>query len=239
MRLVYEWMSHQRGERRLRRHAARARKARFATRMGFALAQLTALQALHVRPAACSLISILRSLYLDRLFALFSALACVVAGAVLARYQGIAQGVACALPATLFGAYTCFGSDRGIAPTRHMQAAARSIAKLVGVRWVVMGHTHDAGVHELDAGSHYVNLGHWGEDDLPEERSAPSERRHSTYLHLRKESEHYSAELLRWDPCHGPVRVVVDAGTNSPSTLRESEAPGLQRCGGTAGARSS
>ena len=75
-----------------------------------------------------------------------------------------------------------------------------------------MGHTHDAAVQELDAGAQYVNVGHWGEDDLPEERSAPTERRHSTYLHLRMESGRYNAELLRWDPCQGPVRVVLDGG---------------------------
>jgi UDP-2,3-diacylglucosamine pyrophosphatase LpxH/transcriptional regulator with XRE-family HTH domain len=208
--LIGEWTAQLRGEREPRCHAARIRKARFARRVGVSAKQLAQLESFHVRPAARSLSMVLRSLYLDRVFALFGAVGCVLIGALLARYRGMLEGVSCALPAIVFAAYTCVGSDRGIEPTPHMRAGAAAIAHLLSVRWVVMGHTHQAGMHELGTAAQYVNVGHWGEDDLPEERHPRASANAATYLHLKLEQGRYRADLLRWDSQAGASRLLPE-----------------------------
>lgn len=227
VRLLSEWVSHVRGERGSRRHGARVRRARFAARTGCAPEQLAALEALHARPAARSLLFVVRSLYLDRVLALLVAAASVVAGALLARYREFADGIACALPAVALATYAAFGGDRDLTPAMRMRASAAAIARLFDARWVVMGHTHQAAVSELDGGAQYVNLGHWGEDDLPEERDARAVRCPATYLRLWREQGGYRAELMRWDSRDGPSRAVLGC-ESSPTT---SAAPVLTSCG--------
>jgi hypothetical protein len=120
--------------------------------------------------------------------------------------------VLCALPAALFASYACIGIDRGIVPTRRMQASAVRIAELFGARWVVMGHTHEPVDSPLPSGARYVNLGHWGEDDVPEERDQHRTTT-CTYLHVRLDGADefgaparldaggYRADLMRWKAC--------------------------------------
>jgi len=208
--LLGEWAAHVGGDCRRRRHALCLRKSRFASRTGMELAQLAQLEALHVRPAARSLSVVLRSLYLDRLCALLAALACVVAGALLARSRDVLEGISCALPAIALAAYTCIGSDRGIEPGGRMLTGAAAIARLLCVRWVVMGHTHRTLVQELGAGAQYANVGHWGEDDPPDERSAQRARPPATYLHVRLEQGRYRADMMRWDALEGPSLAALE-----------------------------
>jgi UDP-2,3-diacylglucosamine pyrophosphatase LpxH len=202
LRLLGTWLAHVRGEGRRRRHAARVRKARFAAREELSSEHLCALEQLYVRPASHSLSFVLRSIYLDRVFALAAAALCVASGALLARYRETLDGVLCALPATLLATYACIGFDRDIVPTRRMQGGAPRIAELFGARWVVMGHTHQPVVQQLAGGACYVNLGHWGEDDLPEERAA-HQTTSCTYLHVRLEGDDYRADLMRWNAQRG------------------------------------
>jgi UDP-2,3-diacylglucosamine pyrophosphatase LpxH len=210
-RLVGTWVSHVRGENCRRRHAKSIRKARFAGQQGLKQSQLAALESLYVRPASHSLAFVLRSLYLDRVAALACALGFVVLGAVLARYESGLEGVICALPAALFAAYAVFGIERDIFPARRMQQGAARIAELFETRFVVMGHTHqpvERALGEASDAPRYVNVGHWGEDDLPEERSAHATNS-CTYLHLRLRGDRYRADLMRWDSRLGPRKAAL------------------------------
>jgi hypothetical protein len=207
-RLVGTWFSHVRGDGCRRRHAAEVRKARFAARERVSGEQLVALESLYVKPASHSLAFVLRSIYLDRMLASLGAGLCVMAAALVARSCPL-HGALLGVPAALFASYACIGIDRGLIPTQRMQSSAAHIAELFGARWVVMGHTHAPVVQELPSGAHYVNLGHWGEDDLPEER-ALHQTTTCTYLHVRLEGASYRADLMRWDALSGSSLAVLD-----------------------------
>jgi len=208
-RLVGTWLSHVRGDGCRRRHAAAVRKARFAARERVSSEQLVALESLYVKPASHSLAFVLRSIYLDRVLACVGAALFVVLAALVARSSGALDGVLFGLPAALFVGYACIGVDRGLVPTQRMQSSAVRIAALFGARWVVMGHTHKPVVQELPAGARYVNLGHWGEDDLPEER-ALHQTTTCTYLHVRLDGASYRADLMRWDAASGSALAILD-----------------------------
>ncbi|MET0283098.1 MAG: hypothetical protein ABW352_01455 [Polyangiales bacterium] len=223
-KLVGTWVSHVQGEGCRRRHAAGMRKSRFAERQGVTGEQLAGLESLYVRPASHSLAFVLCSLYLDRVAAVAAALAFTVLGATLARNESTLEGIVCALPALLFAAYAVFGIDRDIFPTRKMQSGATRIAQLFDARWVVMGHTHEPMDHALAEGDgeapRYVNLGHWGEDDLPEERQVDATTS-CTYLHVRMEGGRYRGDLMRWDSQLGPRKAVL--GAAAPAEDRDLE----------------
>lgn len=228
-RLVGTWLQHVQGEGKRRRHQIRVRKARFAARESVPPERLSELEQLYVRPAAHSLSFVLRSLYLDRVLSLVLALLCVVSGALLARYRDALEGVLCALPAALFATYACIGIDRGISPTRGMQSGAARIAALFAARWVVMGHTHQPTVQVLGDDARYVNLGHWGEDDLPEERGE-SATTSCTYLHLRHDGQAYRGDFMHWDRERGPTPVQSgNEADDRPRTPRERFLGGLPK----------
>ncbi len=217
-KLVGTWLAHAQGEGCRRRHAADKRKLRFATRQGVMPAQLAQLESLYVRPASHSLAFVLCSIYIDRVAAVAAALLFTVLGATLARSEGTLEGIVCALPAAVFAAYAVFGIDRDIFPTRRMVGSAPRIAQLFDARWVVMGHTHepmDQALTEEDGAPRYVNLGHWGEDDLPEERQADATTS-CTYLHVRIDGERYRADLMRWDNQLGPQKAVIESPVACP-----------------------
>jgi UDP-2,3-diacylglucosamine pyrophosphatase LpxH len=210
-KLVGTWVAHVQGEGSRRRHAVGVRKARFAERQGVAAEQLEGLESLYVRPASHSLAFVLCSLYLDRAAAVAAALGFTVLSAMLARSESTLEGILCALPAALFAAYAVLGIDRDIFPTRRMRSGATRIAELFDARWVVMGHTHEPMDEVLTEGAdapRYVNLGHWGEDDLPEERHADATTS-CTYLHVRMDGGHYRADLMRWDSQLGPQKAAL------------------------------
>lgn len=210
-RLLDESLAYARGDGALRKLRARAQRQRFAAQVGTSPARLAELERLYTPPAACSVAFVLRSLYLDRIFAVLFAFACVGVGAYLARYRDVLAGIVCALPAALFGAYGCWGPDRDLAPTGRMRRCAAEIARLFEARFVVMGHTHEAERAPLEAGACYVNLGHWGKDDVPEERSPDDHQTPCTYLWLADRGNGYRAELLRWDAGYGPLPYVAES----------------------------
>ncbi len=190
------------GDGRLRALRARLLRARFAERAAIPAPLLDELGRWYTRPAACSLRFVLRSLYLDRVLAVAAALCCVVLGAYLARYRALLDGVLYLLPAGLLTAFACFSPSRDLAPTRRMRRGAHAIARMFNVRYVVMGHTHEAESHELGDDARYLNVGHWGEDDVPEERTEHVATP-CTYLWLAAENGH-RAQMLRWDAHFGP-----------------------------------
>ncbi len=198
----------------MRTLAARARHRRFIARMGVHPERLAALAALYVRPAARSLSFVLRSLYLDRVLCLLLASMCVTSGAVLAHYQGWFAGLEYLLASVFLGAYAALGSGSNESPSRRMREGAERIAQLFDARWVVMGHTHEPRVDALPAGRSYVNLGSWGEDELPDERVVAN-MSPCSYLVLRHNGEDYSAKLLCWDAERGPRPFYLEAEDRS------------------------
>jgi hypothetical protein len=132
----------------------------------------------------------------------------VALGAYLARYRALLDGALYLLPAGVLTAFACFSPNRDLAPTTRMRKGAAVIARMFNARYVVMGHTHEAETRPLGEGMSYVNVGHWGEDDVPEERIGQAATP-CTFLWLAAEN-HYRAELLRWDSNFGP-RAVAEA----------------------------
>ncbi len=187
-----------------RMNSAGVRLRRFAARAGVSEEHLAKLRALYVQPAAKSLSYVLRSLYLDRVFCLVFCLAFVASAALAASYGGFLAGALCSIPAGLLGGYAYVGRGSNTSPSACMEHGASQIARLFRARWVVMGHTHAPVFTEVGEGASYVNLGSWGQDDPPDERTA----RHTsscTYLVLRHEASDYRAELLHW--AEAPCRV--------------------------------
>jgi UDP-2,3-diacylglucosamine pyrophosphatase LpxH len=196
-RLVRETFIHGQSPRRLRDLMARARMRRYARRMGVSEDLLQRLRALYVPPAVQSLNFVIRSLYIDRIAAslltgLFSIL--TMLAVCLSSTLWIALTAA---PALLLGVYACVGLERRLEPTDRMRENAAHIAKMFDARWVIMGHTHEAQVTPV-RDSTYVNLGYWGEDDVPEERVKDAPSSPCTYLVIRHEQGEYRAEFLSW-----------------------------------------
>jgi hypothetical protein len=214
--LLGECRTQARAERSLRALRTREQHKRFAERSALSGAELSALLKLYTRPAACSVRFVLRSLYLDRVLAIGAAFLCVALGAYLARYRALLDGALYLLPAGMLTAFACFSPNRDLAPTINMRKGADVIARMFKARYVVMGHTHEAETRALPSDATYINVGHWGEDDVPEERvgQAPTP---CTFLWLAAEN-HYRAELLRWDNTFGP-RAVVEAKPAGKGTV--------------------
>jgi hypothetical protein len=142
----------------------------------------------------------------------------VVLGAYLARYRALLDGCLYLLPAGLLTAFACFSPSRDLAPMQRMRRGAGAIARMFNARYVVMGHTHEAETHALEGDACYVNVGHWGEDDVPEERTEQAAAPCSTYLWLAAEHAH-RAQLLRWDSHFGPRPL--------PESRGEGRSPGV------------
>jgi len=194
------------GADRQRRRALHAsvRRRKFIARMGVTPERIAALAALYTMPAARSLKFVIRSLYLDRVACLLLAFACVAFAAFAAHYHGALVSMLCALPAAVTGGYACIGSGSNTAPNERMRDGARGIANLFKARWVVMGHTHEPRIDSLGGDASYVNLGSWGEDELPDERAA-QHASPCTFFVLRQQQGDYRGELMRWDPDYGPL----------------------------------
>lgn len=213
--LLGECVAQVRRERALRALRCAVKRRRFANQNATSLGTLRQLVRLYARPAACSFRLVLRALYLDRALALGLAFACVVLGAYLARYRAMLDGVLCALPAALLAAYAGLAPNRDLAPTTRMRSGAAQIARLFRTRYVVMGHTHHAEAVPLPNGATYLNVGHWGEDDVPEERRGNEQPAPCSYLWLSA-ANGYRAELLRWDPSFGPRPYLVETQSQLP-----------------------
>lgn len=187
--------------------AARMRFGRFAKRMGISEERLARLRGLYVLPGVQRLGFMLRSLYLDRIACGFLALGCLLAAGLLAVHARPGPALPCALSAALLLGYAIVGSGSNQSPQASMRRGAGHIAALFAARWVVMGHTHEPVLEPLSPAAHYVNLGSWGEDDPPEERTA-LRANVGTFLVLRHVEGEYRAEFLRWDVSMRPVPVV-------------------------------
>ncbi len=197
---------------------SQARRRRFVARMGVHPERVAKLASLYVTPAARSLSFVIRSLYLDRMLCLLLACACAASAGLFAHYQGWLASLAYLWPASLLGAYAAIGSGINTSPSARMHEGARQIAELFGARWVVMGHTHEPRIELLKANQSYVNLGSWGEDELPDERITAN-MSSCTYLVLRHDGDDYEAKLMRWDARRGPRPFCAEAWASGSSDV--------------------
>jgi hypothetical protein len=135
--------------------------------------------------------------------------------ALLGRYTGLLTAALSAIPAGVLGAYACVGSGSNTLPSGRMQDGATPIARLFGARWVVMGHTHEPVLTTLRDGATYVNLGSWGQDDPPDERTGLHESS-CTFLVVQQREGDYHAELMRWHGEPGVPPRQVPYGSPNP-----------------------
>jgi UDP-2,3-diacylglucosamine pyrophosphatase LpxH len=198
-----------------RRSARRLRALGRRYRVGTDL--LRTLKSLHTRPIARSAQAILRCLYWDRIaLGLFVVLSWVLALASAPYEDAVRGSLLATVCALLIGLVSSRGRD--IDPSRRMRRGAWEIARRLGVPYVVMGHTHHPRFERLSGDACYVNLGHWGQDELPEERDQ-REVPVSSFLRLVHGEGGYRATLCAWGPLHG-ARVLLAAP--------EGELPGVE-----------
>jgi hypothetical protein len=148
----------------------------------------------------------LRSLYLDRIVCALVGTFGLLSAAAFFASLGVVATVGIALVATLLVGYALIGSGDNVSPQATMLHNAAHIAQLFSARWVVMGHTHQPTMQAVSASANYVNLGSWGEDDPPDERTAHGNAL-GTFLVLRKRADDFFAELMRWDERLGPMTI--------------------------------
>jgi len=184
--------------------AARAGLGRFARRSGVKQERLEHLCALYVPPAVQRFGFMARSLYLDRIVSGLGAACGFVLALLFLGYVGVISALASAISAALLLGYTIVGSGQNSSPQATMLSNAARIGALFGARWVVMGHTHEPILQPVSESASYINLGSWGEDDPPDERTT---RRNDagTFLVLRRRADAFLAELMRWDEQHRPL----------------------------------
>jgi UDP-2,3-diacylglucosamine pyrophosphatase LpxH len=203
-RLLAECVLNTSSAARKRARAAALSLTQFADGSGVSEQRLELLRSLYVPPAVQRFGVMLRSLYLDRIVcALVGSLGLVAAAPFFARLGVVGAG-SIVLVASLSIGYALVGSGDNCSPQATMLHNAAHIAKLFSARWVVMGHTHEPTMQAVSASANYVNLGSWGEDDPPDERTAPRNPL-GTFLVLRRRADDFLAELLRWDSQRGPL----------------------------------
>jgi hypothetical protein len=201
-RLLAECVHHTKAAARERAFATRVSITEFAHRSGVSEERLRSLCALYVPPAVQRFGFMLRSLYLDRILCGLAGAAGLLLASLCLGYVGVIS----ALIAVLLFSYALVGSGKNSSPQATMLHNAKQIAQLFSARWVVMGHTHEPIIQAVSESASYVNLGSWGEDDPPEERSAQRDGL-GTFLILRRRADDFFAELLRWDEQLGPLAI--------------------------------
>jgi UDP-2,3-diacylglucosamine pyrophosphatase LpxH len=203
-RLLGECVLNARTAASLRTERARKGLARFALRSGVSEERLSHLCALYVPPAVQRIGLMLRKLYIDRILAGFSSALSLMLSPIVWLQAGLISGLVSTGVGALFLLYALIGSGTNQSPQATMQRSAARIATLFSARWVVMGHTHEPILTPVSDSASYVNLGSWGEDDPPDERSH-AQTSPGTFLLLRKSGGDFHAELMRWDVEHGPL----------------------------------
>lgn len=203
-RLVHECLAFRQTPGRLRALRALLRQRRFAERMGVSCETLERLKSLYAKPAAHSINFVLRSLYIDRILASLLTGLFLLMAVVAALSASTFWTTSSIVPAALLCAYACIGLERRLEPAERMVRGADVIARMFDARWVIMGHTHQPGIFGLSDGRRYVNLGYWGEDDVPEDR-VHRPRSPCTYFVIRHVDGDYQGELLSWKMAPTPV----------------------------------
>jgi len=202
-RALLRWRRHMGSRARALREEHERRMHELADRRKVRVERLRKIAALWPTPVTRGLVDVLRSVFLDRV-AVVATLA-LVALAVWLFLPGWVLwplGLVAGLASLLYFAWSTKLRDRDVDPKDAMFRGAVSIAELLPTRYVIMGHTHEPVLAPVSPDCTYVNLGHWGVDDLD---GRPTEASR-THLVIRFVDGEHCAELLRWVPEEGPVR---------------------------------
>ena len=176
---------------------------RLAERFRTPLDQLRRVASLWPAPVTRGALSVLRSVFMDRVVVVALALLLVGAVAGLGAPGWLTGAVTALVAVGLFVYFRGAGRlrEQEVNPADAMRRGAERVARIMRSRFVVMGHTHAPCFEDLGAGSTYVNLGHWGVDDLDGVADEPTR----THLVLRAAGEGFVAELRRWHAGRGPT----------------------------------
>lgn len=154
-------------------------------------------------PVTRGALAVLRSVFMDRVVGV--ALAALLVGllALAGAPLWLLGGVAAAASVALFFYFRGAGKirEREVNPDQMMKRGAAKVSKIMPSKFVVMGHTHHPCVEPLGGGATYVNLGHWGVDDLDGVAADPPR----THLVIRSTGEELTGELRRWISGSGPA----------------------------------
>jgi len=196
-RLVMDSLRHQRSNEEAQQQRFE-RMCRYAQRFRVAREVVHAMNRAYATPVSMMPKAIVSRLYLDRMvllsLAVISSLAAVGVAAGAPAAAGVLGGIAAGL-AVLSGRTGSRGED----PVDALRRGAEKISGLFPARYVVMGHTHHPTFDSMPGGSHYVNLGHWGQDDLPEDRPNGCMPPCSHLVITCDGGGRVTAELRRWD----------------------------------------
>lgn len=181
------------------------RTTELAERMRLEVDKVRNLAQLAATPATRHLRTILRSLYADRvMYTVFSLCIFLLLGWTRAPWT---VWVSASLVLGLLYALIVQDSRklRVIDPSESLRQSAARIASLLPARYVVMGHTHRPRFEALNDKTTYINLGHWGSDDL----AYPSKQAPCTHLVIRHLNGQHQAAFFAWSPDTGLHRVDV------------------------------
>lgn len=181
-------------------------------------ATVRAMVDLYATPATHTPWGLAERLYLDRLAMLMLAawLAAVALG-VGAAGTGWDTGwsLGAAVMAAALALISSRTGSRNDDPGSAMKLGASRIAELFPARYVVMGHTHHPVAEPLRRDVSYVNLGHWGQDDLPEDLPGHV-RPPCSHLVILTQASGVRAELRSWDPQRGHRPYLPDVTSEAP-----------------------
>lgn len=180
-------------------------------RMRVGAEKLRALSALWPRPVTRGVLPVLRSMFIDR-FVLVAALGAAVGVAALLAplLWWLPLSLVLLAASAVFWLWSVRARARDLDARVQMHLAASHIAKLLPSRYVVMGHTHEPTAQRAGDETTYVNLGHWGVDEVDSREANPGtpEEPPRTHLVLRWVDGRAEAAFLRWVPGHGPAPAV-------------------------------
>ncbi|MFO7181472.1 MAG: metallophosphoesterase [Pseudomonadota bacterium] len=166
------------------------------------LATLRHLDALRRPPITRHLLGVFASVMVDRVLLGIVGTAALVALTLLSSSRRMAWSSSGGALAVLLGADAAWSRLRSSAePSPELRERAAHVAKLLDVRYVVMGHTHLPEVTSPIPRATYVNLGAWAEDDMDD--GPPPLPATRTHLVITRNAARGEAELLQWTP-EGP-----------------------------------
>ncbi|MCA9594647.1 MAG: metallophosphoesterase [Myxococcales bacterium] len=172
--------------------------------------KLRALASLQRPPITRSVLRLLAGVMIDRVVMALLLLAAVVWLLVARWTPALGMQLAAAL-ALIFPLGWLWRRARGaIDASDALRERAERVATLFPAAFIVMGHTHLPEVRSAAAGSTYVNLGAWAEEEMPEgaHSALPATRTHLVVVEVDGKP---TASLLSWDSARGPERFVSTA----------------------------
>ncbi len=195
--LLELWREHLSGAAERVRQEHERRMLRLSARQRIQIERLRALLHLQRPPITNSLLALLASVMLDRVFLVLLATVTMPAVWLSAPSLSIASALEVGVVCVLGGVGVAWRRLRDtLEPSAELRERSTLVARLFPAAFIVMGHTH---LPETRPTAHttYVNLGAWAEDEV-EDGHTPGLPATRTHLVLVHRDGAPMAELLRW-----------------------------------------